>query len=105
MDRYLPKNKREMRRLHNEELNDLYCLPNIVGLIKSRGMRWAWHFVRVGESRGADRVLVGKLEGKKPLEKPGVGGRIILKWISRKWDLGTWTGYHWLMTGTSVGHL
>ena len=52
----------EWRRLHNEELNDLYSLPNIVRVIKSRRMRWAGHVASMGEERGAYRVLVGKLE-------------------------------------------
>ena len=52
--------KVEWRRLHNEELNDLYCSPNIVRVIKSRRMRWAGHVARVGEERGVYRVLVGK---------------------------------------------
>ena len=60
----------EWRRLHNEELNDLYCSPNIVRVIKSRRMRWAGHVARMGEERGAYRVLVGKLEGKRPLGRP-----------------------------------
>jgi len=50
----------EWRRLHNEELSDLYSSPNIVRVIKSRRMRWAGHVVRMGEERGAYRVLVGK---------------------------------------------
>ena len=58
--------KGEWRRLHNEELNDLYSSPSIVRVIKSRRMRWAGHVVRMGEERGAYRVLVGKPEGKKP---------------------------------------
>jgi len=61
---------RELRRLHNEELNDLYCSPNIVRVIKSRRMRWAGHVARMGGERGAYRVLVGKPEGKRPLGRP-----------------------------------
>ena len=57
-------------RLHNEELNDLYCSPNIVRVIKSRRMRLAGHVARMGEERGAYRVLVRKPEGKRPLGRP-----------------------------------
>ena len=60
----------EWRRLHNEELNDLYCSPNIVRVIKSRRMRWAGHVARMGEERGVYRVLVGKPEGRRPLGRP-----------------------------------
>ena len=60
----------EWRRLRNEELNDVYSSPNIVRAIKSRRMRWAGHVARVGEERGVYRVLVGKPEGKRPLERP-----------------------------------
>ena len=56
---------KEWRKLHNEELNDLYCSPNIVRVIKSRRMRWAGHVARMGDSRGVYRVLVGKPEGKR----------------------------------------
>ena len=56
-------------RMHNEELNDLYSLPNIVRVVKSR-MRWAGHVARMGEDRGVHRVLVGKPEGKRPLARP-----------------------------------
>ena len=55
--------------MHKEELNDLYSSPNIVQVIKSRGMRWAGHVARMGEERGY-RVLVGKPEGKRPLGRP-----------------------------------
>ena len=55
----------EWRRLHNEELNDLYCSPNIVRVIKWRRMRCAGHVARVGEERGVYRVLLGKTEGKR----------------------------------------
>jgi len=52
----------EWRKLHNDELNDLYLSPNIVRVIKSRRMRWAGYVVRMGEGRGVYRVLVGKLK-------------------------------------------
>ena len=57
----------EWRRLHNEELNDLYSSPNIVRVIKSRRMGWAGHVARMGEERGVYRVLVGKPEGRRLL--------------------------------------
>jgi len=60
----------EWRKLHNEELNDLYSLPNIVRVVKSRGMRWAGHVAHMGKDRGVHRVLVGKPEGKRPLGRP-----------------------------------
>ena len=60
----------EWRRLHNGELNDLYCSPNIVRVIKWRRMRWAGHVARMGEEKGLYRVLVGKPEGKRPLGRP-----------------------------------
>ena len=60
----------EWRKLHNEELNDVYFSPNIVRVIKSRRMRWAGHIARMGKSRGVFRVLVGKPEGKRPLGRP-----------------------------------
>ena len=60
----------EWRRLHNEELNDLYCSPNIVRVIKLRRMRWAGHVARMGKERVVYRVLVGKPEGRTPLGRP-----------------------------------
>jgi hypothetical protein len=58
------------RKLHNEELNHLYCSPTIVRVIKSRRMSWPGHVTRMGEGRGVYRVFVGKPEGKRPLGRP-----------------------------------
>ena len=60
----------EWRRLHNEELNDLYSSPNIMRVIKSRRMRWAGHVARMGEERVVYRVFEGKPEGRRPLGRP-----------------------------------
>ena len=60
----------ECRKLHYDELNDLYCSPNIMGFIKSRRMRWEWHVARMGNRTGAIRVLVGKPERKRPFHIP-----------------------------------
>jgi hypothetical protein len=55
------------RKLHNEELHNLYCSPSIVRIITSRRMRWAGHVARMEEKRNVYRILVGKQEGKRPL--------------------------------------
>ena len=59
----------------------------------------------MGERRDVYRVLVGKSEGKRPLGIPGVDGRVILRWIFRKWNVGVWTGSSWLRIETGGGHL
>jgi hypothetical protein len=58
------------RKLHNEELHDLYSLPSIIRIIKSRRMRWVGYMARMGEKRNVYRLLVGKPEGKRPLGRP-----------------------------------
>jgi hypothetical protein len=68
-----PKRERVMggwRKLHNEELHNLYSSPSIIRIIKSRRMRWAGHMARMGEKRDVYRLLVGKPEGKRPLVRP-----------------------------------
>ena len=60
----------EWRKLHKEEFRDLYSLPTVVRVVKSRRMRWAGHVARMGKGRGVHRVLMGKSEGKRPLGRP-----------------------------------
>jgi len=98
----------EWRKLHNEELNDLYSLPNTVRVVKSRRMRWAGNVARMGEDRVVHRVLVGKPEGKRPLGRPRhrwednikmdlqevVGGRG--DWMELAQDRDRW----WALMGT-----
>jgi hypothetical protein len=55
----------EWRRLHNEELNDLFLSPNITRVIKSRRKRWAGHVARMGQKGGAYRILMGRPEGRR----------------------------------------
>ncbi|KAJ4450621.1 hypothetical protein ANN_02049 [Periplaneta americana] len=71
----------EWRKLHNTELHALYPSPDIIRNIKSRRLRWVGHVARMGESRNAYRVLVGRPEGKRPLGGRDINGKIILKWI------------------------
>jgi hypothetical protein len=61
---------REWRKLHNEEMIDVYSLPNIVLVVKSRRMRWSWYVMPMGEERGVKSLLVRKPEGKRPLGRP-----------------------------------
>ena len=90
----------EWLKLHNEELNDLYCSPDIVWVIKSRRMRWAGHVAPMGERKGVYRVLVGKGEGNRPhgrhrrrwednmnLQDVGCGG---MDWIELAQDRDMW---------------
>jgi hypothetical protein len=60
----------EWRKLHNEELRNLYSSPDIIRLVKSRRMRWAGHVARMGAERKVYKVLVGKPEGRRPLGRP-----------------------------------
>jgi len=95
----------EWRKLHNEELNDLYSSPNIILVIKSRRLRWAGHIARMGERRDVCRVLVGKPERKRPLGSPrrkwednikidlqevGCGG---MDWIDLAQDRDRWWAF------------
>ena len=68
-------------------------------------MSWEGHVACMGERRGVYGVLVGKPEGREHLGDTGVDGRIILRWIFRKWDVGVRTGLSWFRIGTGGGHL
>jgi hypothetical protein len=93
------------RRLHNEELNDLYSSPNIIRVIKSRRMRWAGHVACMGEGEVHTGFWWGDLMEGDHLEGPGIDGRMILKWIFKKWDGGAWTGLISHRIGTGGGLL
>jgi hypothetical protein len=83
----------EWRKLHNKELHDLYSSPSIIGVIKSKKIRWAGHVARMGEKRNAYRLLVGKLEGKRPLGRPR------RRWVDNiRMDLGElgWGDVDWI---------
>ena len=95
----------EWRRLHNEELNDLYSSPNIVRVIKSRRMRLARHVARVGEERGCIGSWWGSQRERDDCGGLGVDGWIILGWISRRWDVGIWTGLGGPRIEIGGGHL
>jgi hypothetical protein len=93
------------KRLYNEELYNVYTSPNIIRLIKSRGMRWAEHVAPMEEMRNACNILVGKLKGMRPLRRPRC-----------RWEANTgmdfkeirWEGVDWLhlaQIGTSGGFL
>jgi hypothetical protein len=73
------------RRLHKEELYDVYCSPNITQ-VKKLKMRCAGHVVRMGERRCAYKILVGRPERRRPLGRPKRRWRIILEWVFKKRD-------------------
>jgi hypothetical protein len=83
----------DWRKLHNEELNNLYSSPSIVRVVKSRRMRWAGHVSRLGEERAVHRVLVGNLRARGRWGDPDVDGRIILRWILRTLEGVVGTGW------------
>jgi hypothetical protein len=95
----------EWRKLHNEELNNLYSSPNIFRVIKSRRIRWAGHVARMGREEAYAGFWWGNLKKIDHLRDAGVHGRIILRWIFRNWDVGVRNGTSWLWIGTDGGYL
>jgi hypothetical protein len=95
----------EWRKLHNEELHNLYSYPDIIRQVKSRRMRWAGHVARMVVERKVYKVLVGKPEGNRPLERRRHRWE---DWIRMNlWEIGLWVliGFNCLRTGTVGGLL
>jgi hypothetical protein len=88
-------------KLHNEELNDLYSSPFIAWVIISRRIRWAGHVALTGRRGAYTEFWWGNLRERDP----GVDGRIISRWIFRKWDVRVWTELSWLRIWKVGGHL
>jgi hypothetical protein len=79
-----------LRKLHNEELHNLYSSPSIITIIKSRRMRWAGHVARMSEKRNVYRILVGNPEGKRPLGRPRRRWVDNMDWIDLAQDRDQW---------------
>jgi hypothetical protein len=95
----------DWRRLHNEELHNLYASPDIIRVIKSRRMRGAGHVARTVQMRNEFNTRSDNLKERERMEDLGIGGKIILKWFLRKESVKVCTGFIWLRTGTSDGLL
>ena len=93
----------EWRKLQDEEISDLYSLPNIELVVKSRRMKWEGHVACMGE--GCTGFWWGNLRERDNWGDPDADGRIILRWIFRKLDWVVRTGWSWLRIRTGGGHL
>jgi hypothetical protein len=93
------------RKLHNEEHYDLYFSPNVVLLIKSRRIRWAGYVRGWGRGEACTGFWWEILRERDHWVDPVVDGRIILRYIFRKWDVGLWAGLSWLRIETGGGQL
>ena len=96
---------REWRKLHNEELSDLYSLPNIVGVVKSRRMKWVGMCRVWGRGEVCTGFWWGSLREGDHWGGPDVDGRITVTRTFRKWEGVLGTGWSWFRIGTGGGHL
>ena len=95
----------DWRKLHNEELNDLYSSPNIVRVIKKGRMRWVGYVARMVRGEVYTEFWWGNLRERDHLGDPRVDGMIIVRWFFKKWDVGVRSGSSWLRIGTGGGYL
>jgi hypothetical protein len=97
----------EWRKMHNEELHNLYSSPDIIRQVKSRRMRWAEHVARMGEERREKCTRFWRESPKKRdhLEDQGVGGKMGSEWILGRLAWGVWIGFDWFRTETGGGLL
>jgi hypothetical protein len=95
----------EWRKLHSEELHNLYSSADIIRQVKSRRMRWAGHVARMVEERNVYKVLVGKPEGKRPLGRPRRRWEDGIRMDLRRLAWGVWIGFDCIRTGTGGGLL
>jgi hypothetical protein len=93
------------RKLHKDGLHNLYSSTNIITLMKTRRKSWAGHVARMGETRNAYRILMGKPEGRRPLGRPRRGWVDNIKIDLRKIDWMVWSESVWFGIGTSGGLL
>jgi hypothetical protein len=95
----------EWRKLHNEELHNLYSSPDIIKQVKSKRMKWAGHVARMGEERKCTRFWWESPKERDHLEDQGVGGKMGSEWILGRLALGVSIGFDCLRTGTGDGLL
>jgi hypothetical protein len=91
------------RKLHNDGLHGLYSSPNIVRVIISSRIRWAGYVARMGRREACIGFWCENLKERDHGEEPGADGKVILRWIFRKWDVGVWTGLGWPRIETGDG--
>jgi hypothetical protein len=93
------------RKLHDDELHDLYSSPTTVQVIKSRRVRWVGHAAHMQRGEVYTGLWWENMMERDHWEDSGIDGRMILRWIFNKQDVRVWNGLSWLRTETGGGHL